>query len=237
VIRGSQIANLPHQKMPEFQLCGHKQLTWLCLAVSSVLVTICGCSTPNQKQLPLEQSLNLEIRIHRGKSPPTAADQAKMFVRSFMMPVPGGINGDPAGKRINDLQVHGAEFSVSLNDIESGLAAAASPATARGDLIAFDPPDTRVARLGTFAINENKPTIRYRTGLRDPLSGHLIVLIYVDRPCSIHGMNFDLVLTHPGLQWLEALDRPDILISNRKAHLKVRDGLLDAVYDLAEPTD
>jgi hypothetical protein len=203
---------------------------YLLLLIGSVLVAICGCSTLNQKQ-----SLNFKFQIYREGPGTTSPDRSQTtLVHIYMTPVPGGIHGETVGKHLIDLKSYGAPFSVALSRIESGLAAAASPATVQGDLFTFDPPDTRVARLGTFAVDETRATVGSLTGLRDPLSGQSLILIYVDRACSIHGADFNLVLTRPGLQWLENLNPPRTSIPGRHEKLRVRERVLNVVYELVE---
>ena len=62
------------------------------------------------------------------------------------------------------------------------------------------------------------------------------MLIYVDRPCSIHETNVDVILPRPGLHWLELLDAPNV--ANAPAGgakpFKLREPPQDAIYDLTQ---
>ena len=193
-----------------------------------------GCTTTGQKPIPPDDALNLQVKVLSAHPSANADDKVKPVLRIWMRPVPGGIGGNPTGRAIVDLKVHGVgRVTVSLRDIESGLAAAAKVPRGQGDIGTFDPINTRVARLGTFSMNLSAPVRNYFTGLRDPESRHGLLLVYVDRPCTIHGQHGDLVLTRAGLNWIEHLDPPSA-DPEAPQHYKVREDTREVVYYLLE---
>jgi len=193
-----------------------------------------GCTTTGPKPIPPDEALHLQVKILSARPSTSADDKGKPLLHIWMRPVPGGVGGNPAGRALVDLKVHRiGRVTVSLRDIESGLAAAAKVPSGRADLGTFDPINTHVARLGTFALNLSTPAQEYFTGLRDPESEHILVLVYVDRPCTIHGQHRDLALTRAGLNWIEHLDPPsaDPEVPHR---YKVREDTREVVYFLLE---
>jgi len=73
--------------------------------------------------------------------------------------------------------------------------------------LAVNPGETRVARLAVIFASLDQPPTDYWTELRDKASGRDLVLIYVDRACSLRGTlakrPVNLQLTRAGLHWLE----------------------------------
>jgi hypothetical protein len=201
---------------------------------SALVCAIVGCSTPSQKPVPSDQSLSVEIKIRPATPQTNATITANPLLHIWMQPVVGGVSGNPTGRPLVNLRVHGiGKFTVSLAKIESGLAAAAKAPPSRAKMETYDPVDTRVARLGTLAENLSAPAEQYFTSLRDPQSEHTLILIYVDRPCTIHGSNSDLVLTRPGRNWLERVEPPNEAIE-AISHYKVREATQEVVYFLSE---
>jgi hypothetical protein len=170
-----------------------------------LVCSLVACSEPSQKPDPLERLLTMEIVIHPLGHPETTQQQIRS-IRLWMGPVVGSVNGMLSGDSIYDTRMQNSvRFAVSLTKIESGLAAHAKRMDSNS--LTLNPGETRMARLAVTSASLDQPPTDYWTELRDKASGRDLVLIYVDRACTLRGTlakrPLNLQLTRPGLHWLE----------------------------------
>jgi hypothetical protein len=187
-----------------------------------------GCSAPPRTLQSVE--LRLQARVTEAVSP-------DFTFEVWMSAVPGGLFGTYTDKPIVDLRVapNGAA-PVSLAKLESGLARVAVKALP--DSLSIEPSDTRIARLSTVAGLPPDSARRFVSSLRDPSSGAVVILFYVDRPCVIRGVNeaparkpkpFELHVVHKGLNWIEtSADDSDA------GTLRLVEPRADLVYEIRE---
>jgi hypothetical protein len=189
-----------------------------------------GCTTAPK---PL-QSVDLRLQTQV-----TEAVSSGLTFEVWMSAVPGGIFGTYTDKPIVNLRVAGnGTATVSLAKLGSGLARVA--VTALPDSLSLEPSNTRIARLSTIAGLPEDSARRFVSGLRDPSSGAVVILFYVDRPCVIRGVDkapganpkpFELHVMHKGLNWIETPEdfsdagtlrlvepRPDLVYKIREKH-------------------
>lgn len=89
------------------------------------------------------------------------------------------------------------------------LATAPTPAM-RQHGPSIDPPDTRLARVGTFFYDARTDEAVLGAGFYDAVTKDPMLLVFVDRPCRITGMSvsgieqaaFDVAIPSAGLHWL-----------------------------------
>ena len=189
-----------------------------------------GCSTAPKPRQSVDLRLQTQV---------TEAVSSDWAFEVWMSAVPGGIFGNYTDKRIVDLRLaaNGAA-AVSLAKFESGLARVA--VAARSDSLSVEPSNTRIARLSTVAGLPRDSSRRFVSGLRDPSTGAVVILFYVDRPCVIRGVDevlagtrkpFELHVMHKGLNWIETPEddadagtlrlvepRPDLVYKIREKH-------------------
>lgn len=178
-----------------------------------------------------------EVVIRRAEEIPADPTQRRSEVYVLLMPVAGHIGGDVSGGPIIGKTLReGESFLVSLDDVGQGLAAAAIASFS--DSISFEPVETRVARLGTFAEVLNEPDPDFFTLFEEKQSKRGMFLIYVDRPCTLRGASTtpdgtlsvffeNVVLPRAGLHWIHYDDRAP---GKRYTEVVVPDG--DLVYVL-----
>lgn len=200
------------------------------LGLSSLLGLTGGCSTLPKP--PQSVDLRLQTQV-------TEAVASDWTFEVWMSAVRGGIFGTYTEKPIVDLHLApNAAAAVSLAKLESGLARVA--VAAQPDSLSVEPSNTRIARLSTVAGLPRASSRRFVSGLRDPSSGAVVILFYVDRPCVIRGVEkvladtrkpFELHVMHKGLNWIETPEddaeagtlrlvepRPDLVYRIREKH-------------------
>jgi hypothetical protein len=108
----------------------------------------------------------------------------------------------------------GDRFNLSLNDIEAALKLAARETTGVEPSygVVYEPSAARVSRLSTFSKIPNDPAADYFTSFEEKPSKRTLILIYVDRPCTMRAPDrmvdgrlriaIDAVLPNAGLHWL-----------------------------------
>ena len=205
------------------------------VTLSSVLLcSIVGCSTPNLKDEGSGAQLGFQVRIERPASPPDSAHKDNPLAHMWLIPVPSGVYGAPVGKSLVDVYAHdGERFQVSQRTLESGLAAAAK--ASKPFLVTYDPVETRIARLGTVTMDSNS-SISGQSGLRDPVSGRTLILIYADGACLIRGPQMNVAIPGRGLHWLEVLDSAGASGAwNAVAHpFELRGAPTDVIFRITE---
>lgn len=106
----------------------------------------------------------------------------------------------------------GGTMTVPLKELEQKIQPMASPATPEslkaGLLV--QPEDTRLARVGTFFADKEQERYVFGAGFIDQASGDFLVLVYVDRPCTLSGTvsvqelptQYHVQIPTPGMHWL-----------------------------------
>jgi hypothetical protein len=178
-------------------------MIWRNLLLIVAIASVAGCSAPARKT---DTGAFLSVSVVYNEE--TFSGDTVYFVAD---PVVGNVFGRPSGQEFFKSTVRtGDQLALSLPMIESRLAAAATRYD--GAEPAFDPPATRVARLGTLGEVSGSASIAYAAGFRDKTTGRTLVLFYVDRPCSIrgstHGVDFNVTIGKAGLHWIESSSKP-----------------------------
>jgi len=178
------------------------------MAFLAILSTV-GCVVPGEQEKG--HTLALKLVVRQQETVPHDEVTVASDVYAWMGPIAGGIAGSPPGPMIGAIVRPGGRFVISLEDIERALAAAA--VASGSDPIRYEPAATRVARLGTFAEVLSQPDKQFFAVIEQERSRAGVFLIYVDRPCTLHGsssasehritVHFDnVVLPRAGLHWL-----------------------------------
>jgi hypothetical protein len=66
----------------------------------------------------------------------------------------------------------------------------------------IDPPEARIARISTFALEADGIDPIGTTEWLDADSREKLMLVYFDRPARITGPNYDIAVTQPGYVWI-----------------------------------
>jgi len=100
------------------------------------------------------------------------------------------------------------------------------------------PPNTRFARIATLAEDEETKTGFGGVGFLDSSSREGLILVYVDRACTITGTQhlmgdnrqFDVTLRHPGFHWIRLAGT-----GTKSVLLTDSDGVQDIIYSISQP--
>ena len=183
--------------------------------IGLALLVLAGCQAPPQRPVSTTGNLELELIVRRAAPVDADASSSPRDVLVWMMTSGGGAFVWPPKDVLIQTSVReGDTFSVSLNDIEAALKLAAKETTGVEPSygVSYDPSAARVSRLSTFAKIPNEAGVDYFTSFQEKLSTRMLILIYVDRPCTIRApermvdgrprLAIDAVLPHAGLHWL-----------------------------------
>ena len=126
--------------------------------------------------------------------------------------VRGAIWGTPIEENLVRIPVAiGKDFSLNFRELEARIEPLAQPAVgATLDAVVFDPGATRIARVGTFFFDETNEHYVAGAGFKDAVTNDLLLLVYFDRPCSVHGImvaqeqsaEINISVPKAGLRWL-----------------------------------
>jgi hypothetical protein len=176
---------------------------WRNLLIGLLMIGIGGgCSTDRSTA----RVVNCRVQIDS-----SLPESAETGVRIWMAAVPGEIFGRYSNETVVDLLVdRPGLFALPLAAVQSGLARQA--VVARTAVLHVEPADTRIARLATLGgLTGLAQSNVFLSGFRDPKSGDVVVLFYVDRACVINGTftggrPYTLRVAHPGLNWIAFSD-------------------------------
>lgn len=128
-------------------------------------------------------------------------------------PMPGALIGSVFSDPVLLVPVRfGENFSLPLSDLARSIAPVAQPANAQtlGMGMVVTPAETRLARLGTFFYDGDTKKDVSGAGMFDALTRENMMLMYFDRPCTVHGdmqalgktVSIALDVTAPGVYWI-----------------------------------
>ena len=198
------------------------RLTAACLCCALLLWFVPGCSGVVGES---EASYHIPIRLldHDGIEWPR--DQTNTL-RYALAIVPGTLFGVADRATLRQMTAERAHIGLDMADLAVWAAKAAQPwRQGDGEVLNVHPADTRVARvmLAAFAGSGGSA---YGVGFHDLLLRRNLVLVYVDRGCSVTtpevtadlaagSVRYDLKLPHEGWYWLrtapgEAIEGVDL---------------------------
>jgi hypothetical protein len=185
------------------------------LSVASLLLiaaTLTGCSTQGSRPTVaaepvtrLESSAEFVDVDHRVIAPPEPR-RAAILVFPF---IPGALYGSPQSK--------GAFMATTDADLRFSLEIAAqssqvdlAAATSKVAGVVVEPESTRFVRMGTFPFDAQSGEAIGGGGLVDPITREAVLLVYVDRPCTMRGtakfgdatLEHDLRFSKVGFHWV-----------------------------------
>lgn len=175
---------------------GLRSFLWASLCAGFLV----GCQSQPRPHVPVAQSAPapavLDLRLvfvddnHRPiDSPFNPKGAALMFPY-----ISGQFFGRASGAPLDFKHISAdRRFSLPLSQWQTTLADAAEPLTGapatEANPLSADPPGARLARVGTFAFDLGTARPLGGGGFMDSLTGDLLVLVYVDRPCVLEGVS------------------------------------------------
>lgn len=153
--------------------------------------------------------------------------------------IPGGLFGSPGlQKMYSGVLPRGLALNLDLHKIANDMNKLAEPLLARWQQqgLVITPADTRLLRVGTFAIDLNSRKPLGVVGFINPKTKNYLILVYVDKACWIKGdlffagrrFNHDIHLPSAGFHYINIVpvnDGYDKLIyypKGGKVHLSIK---------------
>ena len=97
-------------------------------------------------------------------------------------------------------------FELDLNSGHDGLVKSLLKTRFSVRGMRIDPPEARIARISTFALEADGIDPIGTTEWIDADSREKLMLVYFDRPARITGPNYDISVTEPGYVWIAQTD-------------------------------
>lgn len=136
-------------------------------------------------------------------------------------PVPAGIVGRPEGSAIAQVRAGiGEQVSIHFSEWIVDIEGRARPwsTSSSDETVPIAPRNTKIARIGTFPMDWEGENVIAGGGFVDPDSREFLVLVYVDRACTMSGTvhrngethRYDARLQKPGLHWIRVEEEADV---------------------------
>lgn len=210
------------------------------------VLSFAGCVSPTRQTGAgvVHQPDTVRLTVHMlGRDRTILPDTARGEEMVLVMPVvAGGVFGEVGRIPLLSREVQpGETFDLDLASLKGPMAKSAAPwgDTEANRPLVVSPIETRLARLGTFTAEGKNPTKVWQTMFVDSRNSDRLLLVYVDRPCSIRGENshggetFDHVIDFPssGLHWVRSRE-----IAPGRNKLSYEPGVQDAILGIRRVT-
>jgi hypothetical protein len=208
----------------------------------AVLVIVTGCAVPRAGIIMPDGSTvytlhpRLEFVDTQGRPVPSVQNTRKILV--IFAVIPGEIYGEVRGGPVQVIRADmNHPFPLDLGDMVADIRRKAESLQtdfgATGLVVA--PPNTRFARIATMAADEETQMV-FGAGFLDSASRDGLILVYVDRACTITGTQhmmgddrrFDVTLRAPGFHWIRVAG-----VGTKSLHLTDSDGPQDVIYTIS----
>jgi hypothetical protein len=180
------------------------------------ILAVAACQTTSRVQDQTAETLSVELIVRRAVPMQAEESSSPRDVHVWMMTSGGGAFVWPPKDVVIDMMVReGETFAVSLDVIGRALETAAKETAGIEPAsygVKYEPSDARISRLSTFSEGPNEPGTNYFTSFEEKKSKRMLILIYVDRPCTIRAPDrmvdgkpriaIDAILPNAGLHWL-----------------------------------
>jgi len=184
-----------------------------------LFVIVAGCALPRAGLLMPDGSTVYEIypqvEFIDHERQPVKIDHPPKDIVLFFPYIPGQVNGSFNTAPLQTTHVtEGSVFRLDLGRMSSMMDRAIAPLknTPYTEGITIDPASTQFARVATLAIDAETRKGIGGSSFIDAGSREYLILVYVDRPCSLtgsthvnsYGTIYDVRLGRPGFHWLRA---------------------------------
>jgi hypothetical protein len=180
-------------------------------------VLAAGCAAPRAGLLLPDGSVTHDIYarvefIDEERNPvPVQSPLREM--RLLFSSIPGQIDGPVRSEPLQSIRVINVpHFRLDVGGMTEKLREIATPfvSTTLTRGLSMTPPSTRFVRIATLAVDPGTGRSIGGAGFLDPASRDYLILVYVDRPCSLTGtmrindlrIDHDVRLTRAGFHWL-----------------------------------
>lgn len=181
------------------------------------LLAACSAQTPRAPAPQATSATTLAVRMEYSQD--GDADKVVSWTRETRLWM-GLVRGDIFGNPSVTLYEQTGNLQQLRLDVTALAAVAhkyAEPLTPTALTRGFrvEPAQARLARVGTFVYDAISGTAIGATGFTAPSDGRLLLLIYADRPCRLHGVvplspaeavDVDAQLSGAGFHWLKIVD-------------------------------
>ena len=205
-----------------------------------MLLAIEGCTSLDPK--PTGSTGSLVTVVATAMNDPNAGTEwlpTGLLSVSFSA-VRGSIFGSPTEEDLVRIPVLiGKDIALNFTELEARIEPLAEPpSNPTFDGVAFDPPATRIARVGTFFFSETNLRYAAGAGFKDAATNDHLLLVYFDRSCSVRGTmgvqeqsaEINISVPAAGLWWLRVTQ-----IDENRSKLTLLSGIENIVLVARKP--